>query len=42
MTSPMDEPGPYPGRMSKSHGPEARSVLHVSAVEAPATIAWMA
>jgi hypothetical protein len=41
MTSPIDEPGPYPGRVSKSHGPAARSVLQVSAVEAPETIDWI-
>jgi hypothetical protein len=41
MTSPIDEPGPYPGRASKFHGPAARSVLHVSVVEAPETIAWI-
>src|ERR671912_3042469 len=42
MTSPMDEPGPYPGRSSKFHGPAARSVLQVSVVVAPETIAWIA
>src|SRR5829696_5896093 len=42
MTSPIDEPGPYPGRSSKFHGPAARSVLQVSVVVAPEMIAWIA
>src|SRR3546814_11034917 len=40
MTSPIEAPGPYPGRVSKVQGPAARSVAHVAAVEAPATMAW--